>query len=86
MIGANGQQVELLTINGRMVEVDVEIAQLVQALNDAGLATRASCSGHGFRPATVALGDGRWIVIAKGHTEFRKIEALFPVDINGNVA
>ena len=83
MTGANGQQVELLDIGGRVVEVDAEIAPIVAALNAAGAPTIASCSGHGHRPATIALRDGRWLVIARDREEWRKIEALFPIDING---
>lgn len=83
MKGANGQSVELLTINGGPVEVDVDIADLVRVLNDNGYPTRASCSGHGYRPATIALGDGRWITISRDMAEFKMIEALFPIGING---
>jgi Lar family restriction alleviation protein len=81
--GANGQDVELQTIDGRIVEVDVEIAPIVAALNAVGLITRACCSGHGHRPANIMLADGREIIIARNHAEGRKIDALFPMDING---
>jgi hypothetical protein len=81
--GANGQSVKLLTIGGRTVEVDSEIAPIVAALNAAGVPTRASCSGHGRRPANIALSDGREIIIARDHTEGRRIDALFPIGING---
>lgn len=82
--GANDQDVVILTINNQPIEVDVGIANLVQILNDNGYPTRASCSGHGHRPATIALNDGTVIVIARDFKEFKRIEALFPVDINGN--
>lgn len=84
--GANGQPVELVLIGGQTVEVDAEIAPLVAALNAGGFETVASCCGHGFRPATVALADGREIIIARDFAEARKIGALFPLDINGEVA
>ena len=61
------------------------IAPLVQALNDAGLRTIASCCGHGHRPPTVGLANGQWIVIARDEAERRRIDVLFPVDINGDV-
>lgn len=83
-VGANGQPVELLEIGGRVVEVDAEIAPLVRALNAAGLETVASCSGHGHRPADIALRDGREIIVARDFAEARRINALFPTDINGN--
>jgi hypothetical protein len=72
--GANGQPVELLAIGGRTVEVDAEIAPIVRALNEAGVATVASCSGHGVRPGNIALRDGREIIIARNHAEARQIE------------
>jgi hypothetical protein len=81
--GANGQDVALLNIGGRVIEVDAEIAPIVSALNAAGAATVASCSGHGHRPSNIALADGREIIIARGYAEARKIDALFDTDING---
>lgn len=83
MIGANGQLVELLMIGGRLVEVDVEIAPIVKALNAAGVETIASCSGHGHRPGNIMLRDGREIVIARDFSEARAIDVLFPLNING---
>lgn len=62
---------------------DPEIADLVRVLNENGFPTKASCSGHGHRPADIALADGREIIIARNHAEGRMIEALFPIDING---
>jgi hypothetical protein len=84
--GANGQAVELLSIGGRTIEVDVEIAPLVRALNDGGIATRASCSGHGFRPGSIILADGRELHIARNREEGRMFERLFPLNINGEPA
>lgn len=72
--GANGQLIEILEIGGQPVEVDIEIAPIVAALNAAGVPTRASCSGHGKRPANIALRDGREIIIARDHAEARKFE------------
>lgn len=37
---------------------------LVRALNGGGLQTLASCCGHGRRPGSVALADGRWLMVA----------------------
>lgn len=84
-IGANGQIVKLLPLSGRLVEVDVEIADLVFALNRAGFETVASCSGHGHRPGCIALRDGRELIIARDYEEARKINALFPLNINGQL-
>lgn len=63
---------------------DPEIVDLVKALNDAGISTVASCSGHGHRPGSIILKDGRELIIAKDFDEARKIDDLFPVDINGH--
>lgn len=60
---------------------DPEIVDLVSALNAAGLATVASCSGHGHRPGFIALADGRWLLVATD-PERLAIDAVFP-DING---
>lgn len=77
MRGANGQEVELQMIGGRVQEIDTEIAPIVAALNAAGIETRASCSGHGNLPGSIILWDGRELHIAKDREEGRKIEALF---------
>lgn len=76
MTGSNGQPVELLTLGGRVIEVDAEIALIVAALNAAGVETVASCSGHGLRPGVIALRDGREIIIARDYDEARRIEEL----------
>lgn len=39
------------------------IAPLVAILNQGGLKTVASCCGHGGNDASIALEDGRWLVI-----------------------
>lgn len=64
--------------------VDEEIRPLVQALWNAGIATVASCSGHGHRPGNIALADGRELVIAPDFETARQIDRLFPLDINGD--
>ena len=62
---------------------DPEIAPLVKALNKGGVATVASCSGHGHRPGNIILADGRELFIAADWDEARLIDQAFPVDING---
>lgn len=83
MTGTNGQPVEHLTIGGRVVEVDSEIAPIVAALNAGGVETIASCSGHGFRPGRIALRDGRELIVTRDDREADMIEEMFPLDING---
>jgi hypothetical protein len=63
---------------------DPEIVDLVTALNAGGVPTVASCSGHGHRPGSIALKDGRWLVVAKDDAEHDAIEAIFLTDINGD--
>ena len=50
-----------LTIHGEKVPVDKCIADIVIALNNGGIPTRASCCGHGDRkwPGFIWLEDGR---------------------------
>lgn len=60
------------------------IAPIVAALNAGFVDTVASCCGHGRRPGSIALKDGRWLIIVDD-ADRQKIDALFPVDINGEV-
>lgn len=55
---------------------DPEIVDLVAALNDAGIGTVASCSGHGEKPGNIALADGRELIIASSYEEARRVEHL----------
>jgi len=68
--------------NGKAAHVDPEIQRLVQILNDGGIQTIASCSGHGERPPTIALKDGREILVLRNFEEARSLDKLWP-DING---
>lgn len=56
------------------------LADLVQALNDAGLVTVASCCGHGHRPGQVSLADGRELALVGGFEA--DLADIWP-DING---
>jgi hypothetical protein len=46
------------------VHCDPCLTGLVRALYENGFPTVASCCGHGKRPASIALADGRWIYVA----------------------
>lgn len=48
----------------KKVEIDNCIYWIVKALNDNGIPTVASCCGHGNGLGTIALEDGRCLVIA----------------------
>lgn len=63
---------------------DPEIADIVRALNAAGIRTVASCSGHGHRPGDIMLKDGRGIVLPRDDADAARISGLFPLDINGD--
>lgn len=65
------------------VHCDPCIAPIVAALNASGIATVASCCGHTRRPGVISLADGRELFIASDYLEARKIDAMFPVGING---
>lgn len=69
--------------HGRARGIDRCIVPLVQALNTAGLATVASCCGHGYRPGNVILGDGREVFIAPDHVTARTIDRAFPLTSYG---
>jgi len=59
------------------------IAPLVTALNNAGMTTIASCCGHGQRPSTVALADGREVLVLPDYETARRVQTLFPRDAHG---
>ena len=61
------------------------IAHIVKALNEAGMKTVASCCGHGHRPGSIALKDGREIIIARSFEESQMVHHLFSTDVNGDV-
>jgi len=67
---------------GKVRDVDASIAPLVKALNEAGIVTVASCSGHGYQPGSIALADGLELLIAPDYETARQIEGHFP-GING---
>ena len=51
------------------VYVDPCIAPIAAALNAAGIATSASCCGHGKAHGGILLSDGRWLVVVADHDE-----------------
>ncbi len=62
--------------NGKpTVWCDPEIADLVYALNSAGIRTIASCSGHGTTHGNIALKDGRELLIAPTFDAAREMDA-----------
>lgn len=61
---------------------DPGVVDLVRALNAAGIATVWSCDGHGHRPATVGLKDGRQLLVLESLDALTSISHLWP-GING---
>jgi hypothetical protein len=55
---------------------DPEIADLVAALNNGGVPTVASCSGHGEVFGNIALEDGRELWILPNYETARRVERL----------
>lgn len=62
---------------------DKEIAHIVKALNDAGIKTVASCSGHGMRPCSIILENGTELIITT-QEQARELDGLW-WDINGEI-
>jgi hypothetical protein len=52
-----------MAIRGRRQDIDICVADIVAALNAAGIITVASCCGHGKMDGLVLLDDGRRIDI-----------------------
>ena len=52
-----------MPINGRSVDINICIADIVAALNAANIPTVASCCGHGKILGSIILDDGRDIKI-----------------------
>ena len=59
-----------MAIDGRRVDIDYCIADMVAALNAANIATVASCCGHGKIQASIVLKDGRELRV-RGKFEIR---------------
>jgi len=71
-------------MNGmKTTKVDSCIAPIVQALNDAGIKTIASCCGHNKRPGNIVLDDERKLFIIPDYKSARRLDKKLP-DIWGN--
>lgn len=73
-----------MPIAGRVRNIDQCISHIVAALNAGGVTTVASCCGHGNRPGTIALDDGRSIAIfGSFEEESEALNGKYP-DIHGD--
>jgi len=64
LMGSYEHQVPM-ALNGRRQDVDLCIADLVAALNAAGIRTMASCCGHGEQDGAIVLEDGRELRVGR---------------------
>lgn len=83
LLEARGVRGEPFNPRGGIELVDEPIRPLVQALWDAGIATVASCCGHGHRPGNIALKDGRELFILPDFVAARAADKFWPLAIDG---
>ncbi len=74
-----------IEINGSLASIDRCIQDFVVMLNSNGYPTKASCCGHGKRPGTIALEDGRELWVLPNYDEARELDRFLP-DIHGKWA
>lgn len=67
-----------MPINGRVQCIDKCISHIVAALVAGGVETEASCCGHGKRPGTILLADGRWLLVCDGREQAEELTKDFP--------
>lgn len=60
----------------KIVGVDACLVPLIEALNNAGISTVASCCGHGKKAANIILSDGRELFLVSDSANSRKLESL----------
>lgn len=63
----------ITTPNGELLDIDGCIADLVDVLNQNGYPTVASCCGHGTHYGSIALEDGRWVLLVPD-ADFRAMD------------
>lgn len=71
-----------LELGGKLADIDRCIVPIISALNAAGIATVASCCGHGHRPGWIALANGLQLAIHKDLDDLKRTAHLWP-DIHG---
>ena len=74
------------TPKGRTVGYcDPCLSEIVQALNDGGFQTISSCCGHGHRPGTIMLEDGREFLLLPDFDTARGLDHLWTASDGGLV-
>ena len=62
--------------------VDGCIAQIVKALNDAGIYTSGCCCGHGRMRCSIGLHDGRFLIITEPSPTMELLHKLIELEEN----
>ena len=70
--------------NEKNAGIDECIKPIIDALNNGGINTIASCCGHGYRTGRISLKDGRELVIFSDYNSCQEYEKTQLFDINGN--
>ncbi len=76
--GGDYTNTTIIFLSGRTRNIDKCLVPLIKALNYAGMVTVASCCGHGKRPGSVILADGRELLICPDQKTARKMDKMFP--------
>jgi len=69
-----------MPLRGRRQDIDMCVADLVAALNAAGVITTASCCGHNERHGRILLEDGRVLVVVSPES-IERVERKDEVEI-----
>lgn len=72
----------IVPIRGRCRSIDRCIHHIIAALNAAGVDTLSCCCGHGNRPGSIVLEDGRELIVMHSEAAARDLMQDFP-DIHG---
>ena len=72
-----------MTVISDRVWCDPCLAPIVKALNEGGVATVASCCGHGQRLGSITLADARWLVLAPDEEMAERLGSDSPTLIAG---
>lgn len=54
------------------------LVPIIKALNDGGLPTISSCCGHGSYVSSIALADGRWVLVLPDMETFQAMDTKLP--------
>jgi hypothetical protein len=75
---APNREAAMVPIANTRGHCDPCILPYVQALNNAGLDTLASCCGHGRRPGSILMTSGQVLLIMADRDEWDRVDGLWP--------